>query len=63
VRIWDVRTREIRCALAGHTKGVFAVAFSADDRTVISAGDDATMVDLVFHAAAGPRSFKLGFAN
>jgi WD40 repeat protein/serine/threonine protein kinase len=42
LRIWNVRTREIRCALAGHS-GIFTVAFSADDRTVISAGDDATI--------------------
>jgi WD40 repeat protein len=43
VRIWDVSTREIGHALAGHTKGIFAVAFLADDRTVISAGDDAAI--------------------
>ncbi len=43
VRIWDVSTREIRHPLAGHTKGIFAVAFLADDRAVISAGDDAAI--------------------
>jgi WD40 repeat protein/serine/threonine protein kinase len=43
VRLWDATTGKCRRVLAEHAQGVFAVAFSRDDRMVISAGDDAAI--------------------
>jgi len=53
VRIWDLAGEEPKCvfSLGGHMKTVRAVAFSADDKFVASAGDDGLIV--VRDAATG----------
>ena len=43
VRLWDVASRQMIHEFKGHTEGVMAAVFSADDQTVISAGDDNTI--------------------
>ena len=43
VRLWDARSGKLLRSFPGHTDGVFAVAFSADDRTILSASDDQTI--------------------
>jgi eukaryotic-like serine/threonine-protein kinase len=43
VRLWDARGDKLLRRFPGHTDGVFAVAFSADDRTIYSASDDQTI--------------------
>ncbi len=43
VLLLDVPSLRLRRELIGHTDGVFAVAFSADDRAVFSGGDDHTI--------------------
>jgi WD40 repeat protein len=43
VRLWDVSSGSLLREFRGHTHGVFAVAFSIDDRTILSAGDDGTI--------------------
>jgi WD40 repeat protein len=43
LKLWEVPGgRELR-ELRGHTLGVFSVAFSADDRAIVSAGEDETI--------------------
>ena len=43
IRLWDVRTGDIRWTLLGHTRAVTAVAFSPDGRTLVSTGSDETI--------------------
>jgi WD40 repeat protein/serine/threonine protein kinase len=43
VRLWEATTGKCRRVLAERAQGVFAVAFSRDDRMVISAGQDAAI--------------------
>jgi len=43
VRVWDVKPGTLVGEFQGHNDGVFSVAFSADDRTIISGGDDAAI--------------------
>ena len=43
IRLWEVSTRRCLREFRGHTDGVFSIAFSADDRTIISASDDHTI--------------------
>ena len=43
VRLWDVRHGCLLREIRGHTLGVFAVAFSPDDRTIFSSSDDETI--------------------
>ena len=43
VRLWDITTGRLQREFTGHADGVFAVAFATDDRTLISAGADATI--------------------
>ncbi len=43
VRLWDARHGRLLREFRGHTGGVFAVAFSADDRTIYSSSDDETI--------------------
>ena len=38
VRLWDVRSGELRGNLSGHSGYVSAVAISADGKTIVSAG-------------------------
>jgi len=40
LRLWDLRTGVATKKFYGHTKEVFAVAFSSDNRQIISAGAD-----------------------
>jgi WD40 repeat protein len=40
VRVWDVRTGELRTELTGHAGPVRAVAFSPDGATLTAGGDD-----------------------
>jgi eukaryotic-like serine/threonine-protein kinase len=43
VRVWDLASRRLVREFPGHTEGVFSVAFSADDRTILSASADETI--------------------
>ena len=43
VRLWDLVDGRLVCEFHGHTDHVFSVAFSADDRTIVSASDDETI--------------------
>ena len=43
VRLWDVSSRRLVREFRGHTDGVFAVAFSGDDRTIVTGSDDQTI--------------------
>jgi WD40 repeat protein len=43
VRLWDVSSRRLLREFPGHIGGAFALTFSADDRTVITADQDATI--------------------
>ena len=43
VRLWEVPGGRLVREFPGHTDGVFSVAFSADDRTILSASDDETI--------------------
>jgi eukaryotic-like serine/threonine-protein kinase len=43
VRLWDVPGGRLLHEFRGHTEGVFSVAFSNDDRTILSAGRDETI--------------------
>ena len=38
VQIWDVPNRKTRCRLKGHTTSVYRLAFSPDNKTVITSG-------------------------
>jgi len=40
VKLWDVATGQQRTTLLGHKIGVSALAFSPDDRILVSAGRD-----------------------
>ena len=40
IRLWEVSTGRPLREFRGHTSGVFSVAFSRDDQTIISASDD-----------------------
>src|SRR5262249_30257293 len=40
VRLWDVSSRQLLREFAGHLAGVFSVAFTPDDRTLVSADGD-----------------------
>ena len=43
VKLWDVKTRTVRKAFAGHTDGVFTVAFFGHGNALVSAGMDKTV--------------------
>jgi WD40 repeat protein len=43
VKLWDIRTGTERFTLEGHTGPVRAVAYTADHKTIASAGDDGTI--------------------
>ncbi|MFD6888805.1 WD40 repeat domain-containing serine/threonine protein kinase [Streptomyces sp. NPDC059957] len=43
VEIWDVASRQRTAVFSGHTHQVFAVMFSADGRTLLSASQDTTI--------------------
>ena len=43
IRLWEVSTCRLVREFRGHTAGIFSVAFSADDRTIISASSDQTI--------------------
>ena len=45
VRVWDLRTADVRCTLTGHMNQVAAVAFSPDGKTLAS-GDWSGVVKL-----------------
>ena len=38
IQIWDVPNRKTRCRLEGHTTAVYSLAFSPDNKTVITSG-------------------------
>ena len=38
IQIWDVPNRRTQCRLEGHTTAVYSLAFSPDNRTVVSSG-------------------------
>ena len=38
IQIWDVPNRKTRCRLKGHTTGVYSLAFSPDNKIVVSSG-------------------------
>ena len=62
VRIWELRSRRLVREFSGHLERVQSVAFSVDDRTLISAGDDATI--RVWDVATGHlRGVHLGHGN
>lgn len=43
VRLWDIRTRQVRHILRGHTLWVYAVAFSPDGQILVSSSGDETI--------------------
>ena len=43
VRLWNTRTARLVREFKGHTAGLHSVAFTPDDRTLISAGSDLTI--------------------
>jgi WD40 repeat protein len=43
VRLWDVKTGQVRASLQGHTDGVNAVAYSPDGQTLASGSADRTV--------------------
>ena len=43
IELWDVSTGRRLREFRGHTEGVFSVAFSADDRTIVSTSSDQTI--------------------
>ena len=44
VRLWDVKTGELKGALTGHTKVVYSVVFSPDSKTLASGSGDGTVL-------------------
>src|SRR5262249_34888117 len=58
VKLWDLRTGELRASLPGHKGGIYAVAFAPDGRTLASAGDDRTIH--LWHLATGQEVLTLG---
>ena len=38
IQIWDVPNRRTQCRLEGHTTAVYRLAFSPDNKTVVSSG-------------------------
>ena len=38
IQIWDVPNRKTRCRLQGHTTDVYSLAFSPDNRTIVTSG-------------------------
>jgi WD40 repeat protein len=52
IRLYDVRTGEIKSTLTGHSDSVSSVAFSADGQWVMSGSDDKTIRLWDIHAAA-----------
>ena len=38
IQIWDVQNRRTQCRLEGHTTAVYSLAFSPDNKTVVSSG-------------------------
>jgi WD40 repeat protein len=43
VKLWDVRTGQLRAVLEGHREIVWSVAFSPDGQTVMSGSEDGTV--------------------
>jgi WD40 repeat protein len=43
LQMWDLQTRRVRATLPGHASMVYAVTYTPDGRTVISAGHDHTV--------------------
>src|SRR5204863_1435586 len=58
VRLWDPRTGQQSGRLLGHAPGVNAVVVSADQRRVLSAGDDGTLRIRDLAAALSPRDWR-----
>ena len=59
VMLWEVPSGRLLRELRGHTEAVFAVAFTPDDRTIVSAGGDYTI--RFWDVATGePRGFHQG---
>jgi WD40 repeat protein len=62
VRVWDVSRRSLDHEDTGHSDAVFGVGFSADDKTIISSGDDGTI--RFWDTRTGqPRGVHLGHAG
>jgi WD40 repeat protein len=51
IRLWDVSSRQLRREFPGHLAGVFSVAFTPDDRTLVSADSDGVI--RIWDAASG----------
>jgi WD40 repeat protein len=43
VKLWDVKTGSCLRTLLGHTRWVWSVTFSSDDKTVVSCSEDETI--------------------
>lgn len=51
VKIWDLVSMDLQTTLKGHVKGVLSVSFSADGKTLASAGTDSTIC--LWHVDSG----------
>ena len=57
IRLWDVKSGDLRQTFPGHVGGVCRVAFAPDGRTLASLGQD-NVVNL-WHVATGQRFFSM----
>jgi WD40 repeat protein len=60
IRLWDVKSGDLRLTFSGHVGAVGRLAFAPDGRTLASLGDD-NILNL-WHLGTGQRLFSLDSA-
>jgi RNA polymerase sigma factor (sigma-70 family) len=52
IHVWELASRKLRCRLSGSPDGVTALAFAPDNKTVVAAGMDTSVLLLDLYGAA-----------